>query len=238
MLTVGLELQRHHATFVVLDDISVPCQVTTTMDAAERRFRACVDRLKRDLTQIVFRSIDGMVDEALREARAAEMSEPEDVPAAAHSANGSSRRRKGTARVSTAARTGEPSNGLDGTGTSLTAEDLAAVARASQLELELDLDLLRPKRKSAPPRVRPDSVLGAELASQADGAEQRAREPAGVLPAREPAPARAPTDRPLFVHKRARDGQIHALRRVREGTGTGAESRVESRPDASAAERG
>ena len=98
----------------------------------------------------------------------------------------------------------------------------AAVAKADQPEqLELRLDDLLPQKKApSVPKVDPNSMLGAELSQMASleaavgpGAPKNGG--VAVAPA-ETVTAPAPPPRPLFVHRRARDGRIHELSRAGE----------------------
>jgi len=186
------------------------------MDAAERRFRACTNRFKRDLTRIISRSINGVVRGALKES-------------AKKAREGAALAKKATAQAERAARVAqkaadkqarvEAREAKRALAKAEKAKRKAAAAEArlngagEQLELQLDLASVRPK--SGRSRVRADSILGAELAaSSTDAAGERT-----TLPSPGPTAPKQPSERPLFVHKRARDGQIHALRRgVRENT--------------------
>jgi hypothetical protein len=92
-------------------------------------------------------------------------------------------------------------------------------ASGTQVELRLDLASIRSAKAGSPRRVRADSILGAELAGGADtGLAAATTEPVPGLSSS----AKQPSERPLFVHRRARDGQIHALRRAREAAGQAA----------------
>ena len=210
------------------------------MDDAERRFRDCVDRFKRDLTTIIFQSIDSMVAEA--EQRAAD-------EARSSLADGSS---TGAAKLPAKAKA---ARGKHKKGAPETREARAKGARrsddadGSQLGFEFELASVLPVTRAKPARVREDSILGAELAHGLDvTAGVVATDPAGggaatngnsvhgdashgdgpsvvgAAPAARFRPSsKPPSERPLFVHRRARDGQIHALRRIRDAAPGAAE---------------
>lgn len=186
------------------------------MDEAERRFRACTNRFKRDLTRIISRSIDGMVREARRAAAKQAAHEAKLAKQALAQAKREERAARKAAEQQARAEAREAKRIA---AQAAKAERAAARAAAKanrageQLELQLDLAAVRPKRAGRT-RLRADSILGAELA---DGAVEGERSTVATLPSPGAAPPRQPSERPLFVHKRARDGQIHALRRgVRE----------------------
>lgn len=185
------------------------------MDEAERRFRACTDRFKRDLTKMILRSIDSMVRDAQR-ARAKEEALARKAAAkAAREARAAERAAEKAARAEAkkAERAAAKAARLEQRALARRAR-ATANGTAEQLELQLELSALRPKRQTARPRMRADSILGAELA---DASGLDAPGASIVASVAEPAPPpKQPSERPLFVHKRARDGQIHALRRLRE----------------------
>ncbi len=102
---------------------------------------------------------------------------------------------------------------------------------ASPFELKLDLANLRQtKKRAASLRVRSDSILGAELESAADLDGQREAAVAAEVSASPlgAPPAKQPSERPLFVHKRARDGQIHALSRSRQAVASATDASTEA----------
>lgn len=206
------------------------------MDEAERRFRACTNRFKRDLNRIISRSIDDMVRGALKESakKAADAAKLE------KQASASAERAARAARK--AAEKRARAEALEAKRNAAKAEKAQrAAARAEarangvgqQLELELDLAAIRPGKAAGRTRVRADSILGAELADGADVSEVPRRS-ASTLPSPGSTPLKQPSERPLFVHKRARDGQIHALRRVREAAAT---QSAEAKPDTESRER-
>ena len=201
------------------------------MDEAERRFRTCTNRFKRDLTRIISRSIDGMVREALKESAKQIARDAKLEKQAAATAERAERARRKAAEKQARVEAREAKRNA---AKAEKAQRAAARAQArlngagEQLELELDLAGVRP-RKGGRGRVRADSLLGAELADGSAAAGDRS-----TLPSPGAAAPKQPSERPLFVHKRARDGQIHALRRVREGSAT---SPAEAKPDAESRER-
>ena len=91
---------------------------------------------------------------------------------------------------------------------------LAEAAEERSLEVQLRLEDLRPEKKApAVARVDPDSMLGGELnkMTSLETTIQNELESA-MTPAPPKEPAAPP--RPLFVHRRARDGRIHELSRA------------------------
>jgi len=187
------------------------------MDEAERRFRACTDRFKRDLTRIISRSIDGMVRDALKVAAKKEASDAALAKQAAREAAGAARVDARAARVAQKAAAKQAR--VDAREAERAAAKAEKIKRAAQqLELKLSLAALRPVKAGGRKRLRAGSLLGAEL----DGSEGALGGP-GVASQ----PPKQPSERPLFVHKRARDGQIHALRR---GSREGAQSVVREGP--------
>jgi len=178
------------------------------MDEAERRFRACTDRFRRDLTRIISRSIDGMVRDALKEAAKKEAS---DAVAAKQHAREAARAARIDARAARVAQKAAAKQArVDEREAKRAAAKAEKIKRAGErLQLKRELAALRPVKAGGRKRMRADSLLGSELADASQGALGAA----GVAQ-----PPKQPSERPLFVHKRARDGQIHALRRgVREG---------------------
>lgn len=205
------------------------------MDEAERRFRACTNRFKRDLTRIISRSIDGMVREARKEsAKQAAHDAKLQKQAIAQAKRDERAARKAAAKQARAEAREAKRNAAKAEKAQRAAARAASRLNGAgeQLELQLDLAAVRPARVGRG-RVRADSILGAELA---DGAHAPAgdRGAGATLPS-PGAPPRQPSERPLFVHKRARDGQIHALRRgVRENA---ASPPAEGKPDSESRER-
>ena len=214
------------------------------MDDAERRFRDCVDRFKRDLTTIIFQSIDSMVLEAeQRAADQASSSAPDaDLPTVGR--NGSARAKRGKASQRGVQKSKGRSRS-DGTA-------------AMQLELDLEIAKVLPSAKPKPARVRADSILGAELADGLDAAsaiaapvfadgdasangtsvradvtngDGTATQVSAASTARFRPSSKPPSERPLFVHRRARDGQIHALRRVRDAAPAAVEGNASGSAD-------
>ncbi|HEY6724744.1 MAG TPA: hypothetical protein VI197_11975 [Polyangiaceae bacterium] len=205
------------------------------MDEAERRFRACTNRFKRDLTRIISRSIDGMVREARKASakQAAHDAKLEKQALAQAKRDERVARKAAEKQARVEAREAKRKAAQDAKAQRAAERAAARVNGAGQqLELQLDLAAVRPA-KVGRGRVRADSILGAELANGAlAGAGDRST--AATLPSPGAAP-RQPSERPLFVHKRARDGQIHALRRgVRENA---APAPPEAKPDAESRER-
>lgn len=204
------------------------------MDAAERRFRSCTNRFKRDLTRIISRSIDGMVREALKEsARQAALAAKLEKQAAAAAERAERAARKAAEQQARAEAREARRNAAKAARAELAAARAAAraLARMNRLGQQLELDLGGGRSPtSGRVRVRADSLLGAELADNPAAAGERS-----TLPSPGAAPPKQPSERPLFVHKRARDGQIHALRRVRESGVTPAPA--ETKPDAESRER-
>jgi hypothetical protein len=91
---------------------------------------------------------------------------------------------------------------------------LAEAASAEPEQLELRLEDLRPEKKMpSVPRVDPNSMLGTELSQIASLEATLDSLPESATKPPEPPPA---PSRPLFVHRRARDGRIHELSRVGE----------------------
>ena len=186
------------------------------MDEAERRFRACTDRFKRDLTKMIVRSIDSMVRDGRRTLAKEEALARKAASKAVREARAAERAAEKAARV-------EARKAERAAARALKLEQKALARRrfttasgtGEQLELQLGLSDLRPRRQSSRPRMRADSILGAELADA--GSVDAANGSGAVAGSGGPqASVKQPSERPLFVHKRARDGQIHALRRVRE----------------------
>jgi len=173
------------------------------MDVAERRFRACTNRFKRDLTRIISRSIAGMVREALRDSRKKSAHEAAIEKQAAREANRAARIAQKAADKQARIEAREAKRAAAKAEKARRKEEARANRAGEQLELKLGLAGLRPSKSGGRSRVRADSLLGAELADGERGA---------TLPSPGAAP-KQPSERPLFVHKRARDGQIHALRR-------------------------
>lgn len=198
------------------------------MDEAERRFRACTNRFKRDLTRIISRSIDGMVREARRAAAKQAAHDAKVERQALAQAKRDERVARKAAEKQARAEARKAKRDAAQAEKAQRAAARAALrfnGAGEQLELQLGLGAVRPK--SGRTRVRADSILGAELADVASaGAGDRST--AGTLPSPGTGP-RQPSERPLFVHKRARDGQIHALRRgARENA---APAPAETKPD-------
>jgi hypothetical protein len=206
------------------------------MDEAERRFRACADRFRRDLTQIILRSIDGVVRESLREAKKKEREAiREQVRAEKHARAELLKQQKAAEKAARAeqrkaARSGQVA----------LAGSEAELPGGTQLELKVDLASVRNAKMTAPARVRSDSILGAELLNDARFAgsplesrlEAALSAPGGSM---SPPSAKPASERPLFVHRRARDGQIHALRREsQQGSARKAEGRAEGRAEGAA----
>ena len=193
------------------------------MNDAERRFRARADRFRRDLNNIVFRAIDKTVNEALRDAakkeRAAEREAAKKEAALQRAAAKQEAARKREALK--AARAAEAAQKKELARAERERKRLGRTSGApgpEQLELRLGIgEVLGAKPKAhAPTRVREDSILGAELRASIDlsrevavGVESMF---SGTTRAAAP-PSKQPSERPLFVHKRARDGRIHELRR-------------------------
>lgn len=195
------------------------------MDEAERRFRACTDRFKRDLTKMILRSIDSMVrdgqrtlakEEALRKKAAAQAAR--EARAAERAAEKAARAeaRKAERAAAQALKLEQRALKLEQRALELEQKALARMANGAgqQMELQLGLSELRPGRQRSRPRMRADSILGAELADVGNAVAPEGSNASSALAG--PVPLKQPSERPLFVHKRARDGQIHALRRVRE----------------------
>lgn len=179
------------------------------MDEAERRFRARADRFKRDLNKIVFRAIDQMVSKTLKDAEKTEAAKARaEAKAAAQleRALAKQAREEERARLRAAKEAERRAKA-----------EAKRAALASQLELKLGVNGLRgfKSRAGAATRVREDSILGAELKASIDLSADVAKGVDGIFsngPAEQP-PSKTASERPLFVHKRARDGRIHALRR-------------------------
>ena len=207
------------------------------MDEAERRFRTCTNRFKRDLTRIISRSIDGMVREALKESAKKAAHEAKLAKQAIAEAERAARAAKRAADKQARAEAREAKRNA---AKAEKAERAAARAAArangvgEQLELQLDLPAVRPTKAAGRARVRPDSILGAELRENASTSDAAGERPSAAVPSPGGAPPRQPSERPLFVHKRARDGQIHALRRVRENA---AAAPAEAKPESETRER-
>lgn len=205
------------------------------MDEAERRFRACTNRFKRDLTRIISRSIDGMVREA-RKASAKQAAHDAKVEKQALAQ--AKRDERAARKVAEKQARAEAREAKRNAAKAEKAQRAAARAASrlngagEQLELQLDLAAVRPGRAGRA-RLRADSILGAELA---DGVHAGAadRSTAATLSSPGAAP-RQPSERPLFVHKRARDGQIHALRRGPRDNA--APTPAEAKPDSESRER-
>jgi hypothetical protein len=94
---------------------------------------------------------------------------------------------------------------------------LAEADQPGQLELRLD-DLLPGKKAPCVPKVDPNSMLGAELSQMANleaAVSQGVSDNGGVdVEPAETVAVPASPPRPLFVHRRARDGRIHELSRA------------------------
>ena len=178
------------------------------MDVAERRFRACTNRFKRDLTRIISRSIAGMVREALRESRKTAAHEAALDKQAAREAKRAARIAQKAADKQARIEAREAKRAAAKAEKARRAEEARANRAGEQLELKLDLASMRSPKSGGRSRVRADSILGAELADATAGARG-----VGATVPSPGAPPKQPSERPLFVHKRARDGQIHALRR-------------------------
>jgi hypothetical protein len=93
--------------------------------------------------------------------------------------------------------------------TSPTACEPATVETSGEQVVTLKLEALRPHKPAGAMQVNPNSILGAELG--AAGPLRAAVEAAPAVADAPPVPKQ-----PLFVHRRARDGRIHEIRRASE----------------------
>ena len=162
------------------------------------------------MTKIILRSIDGAVRDSLKEAaKQANMAARKQSRASKAAAKNNARVSKKPAKA-TASKAKKGARG----------QSEAGETSGTQLELRLDLADVRSQKAPRASRVRADSILGAELSS---GIDADGTSPQGQLGSAFSASAATPSESqvrpepPLFVHRRARDGQIHALRRVGEG---------------------
>ena len=174
------------------------------MDVAERRFRACTNRFKRDLTRIISRSIAGMVREARKDSAKQARHEAALEKQTAREAKRAARIAQKAADKQARIDAREAKRAAAKAEKARRAEEARLSRAGEQLELKLGLASMRSPKSGGRSRVRADSILGAELAASGAGG--------ATLPS-PGAPPKQPSERPLFVHKRARDGQIHALRR-------------------------